>query len=73
MVGEDGNIARSLGSKPSDREEPEVTTTKEDAEDDEDDEDDSTDDSIGNDAPTTTASAAKEVGLFILLMFVYCF
>jgi len=63
MVGEDGNIARSLGSKPSDREDPEVTTMKDDAEDDKDevDKDDSTDDSVGNDAPTTTASAAKEL------------
>jgi len=62
MVGEDGNIARSLGSKPSDREDPEVTTMKDDTEDDKDevDKDDSTDDSVGNDAPTTTASAAKE-------------
>jgi len=68
MVGEDGNIARSLGSKPSDREDPEVTTMKDDTEDDKDevdkdevDKDDSTDDSVGNDAPTTTASAAKEL------------
>jgi len=53
MVGEDGNIARSLGSKPSDREDPEVTTMKDDAEDEKDD---------STDAPTTTtASAAKEL------------
>merc|ERR1712180_439883 len=60
LVGDDGEIARSLGSKTSDK--AEVTTPKDDTEEDktDDDKDDRTEDSVGKDVTTTKVYAVKE-------------
>merc|ERR1712180_521918 len=58
LVGDDGEIGRSLGSKTSDK--AEVTTLKDDTEDDKTDKDDRTEDSVGKDVTTTQVSAVKE-------------
>merc|ERR1712212_1332275 len=59
LVGDDGEIARSLGSKTSDK--AEATTLKDDTENKtDDDKDDRTEDSVGEDVTTTQVSAVKE-------------
>jgi len=58
LVGDDGEIARSLGSKTSDK--AEVTTLKDDTDKTDGDKEDRTDYSVGKDVTTTPVSADKE-------------